>query len=546
MWNELLKYFWRSAVRFFATERLAKFFTILGFLAAGAFFALVVYIFFRTGFGFIARDEYFREALTLYVIELFLLVTFLLAYLSALATGIFSLFRTGKDLFLFASPRYTLRISLTFLRMFTSSLWPLLIMVIPAFVALRHVYGFSFAGIFIALVSVIALVGLANALAVILLIVSGMFLRLLRAFSIRATGVLALLVSFAAVAHVWGMFRSVNLITLFQARVLTDSSASIVPILEQFENFPSHLSALSVVFGLRGDLSGGLPAMFAILTLTLAMILALWPLSRAYLPLWQLAGERSSRQRLGPIAGGLILRSGTQTAAMFAKEVIGFLRDTRGMMWTGFVLMLWGIQLAASHTLVFGLAEERLTDAELPRVVIALQLVLVLYFVLMFSLRFAFPAFSAERRVAWIVDMAPVDLRRFFDAKLVFFSALLIAIALIFTVSGALTLGESPLPEFFLLVAILVGTVFLAIFGLSFGVMFPNRDTDDPEILSTSLSGMTFIILAVLYGVFGGWSVYLVERGSVIAHAAYLLGTILFSGYLIWRARGILRDRTAP
>lgn len=537
MFQELLSYHRRSVTRFFAKNRGAKLLTTSGFVLALGFFALIVYAFFYNGFSYVARDEYFREVLTLYIVELFLLVSFVLVLLSALISGVFTLFRPESDSALIASPRFALRVRLSVVRAFATSLWPLLVIVLPAFLAMKAVFGFPLLGLFAALCSVTILIALSSILAVDVLLLIGTLLERSRAFSVRLVASGSFLVFLAAAAYAWEQFRSVNLINMFQARVLENASASLVPVIEQFQYFPSHLAALTVLLGQKGDTIGIVAAMLALFLLAVLASILLLFLERTYLPQWQRAQEhRSIGLTKNPMFMGrhVLARSMGAKDAILRKETIAFLRDTRGLLWIGFILFIWVIQVASSHLLVSGLAEERVALTDAPGIIGMLQFASVMYFIAMFVLRFAFPSFSAEKKTAWVLASAPVDLREVFRAKLLFFTSTFVIIACIFAFVNAQAVGLALAFELPVLVAVVLGTAFLTVLGLSLGALYPNRETDDPERLSTTMPGIGFIFSALLYGGAGAW---IIER-SFSGDAALLIGfiamTIVGAIILLW------------
>jgi Zn-dependent protease with chaperone function len=50
--------------------------------------------------------------------------------------------------------------------------------------------------------------------------------------------------------------------------------------------------------------------------------------------------------------------------------------------------------------------------------------------------------------------------------------------------------------------------LFLVTFGLGLGAIFPNFDSDDPEVISTSLPGLAFIFGSLFYGGVGAYLFY--------------------------------------
>lgn len=185
MYQLLLRYHVRFALRFFEKNRGAKIVTVLGFFAAFLFLVGLVYESFFYGFKYVARDVYFGEALSIYIVELFFLVSFALVYVSALLSGFFSIFRTSSDIIVVASPSYQLKLMLVFLRMFFSSLWPLLTIILPALVAFHQVFGLSLLGLLLGVLSSVLLIAIANAFAVVTVLLVADILDSLDRFSVR-------------------------------------------------------------------------------------------------------------------------------------------------------------------------------------------------------------------------------------------------------------------------------------------------------------------------------------------------------------------------
>jgi hypothetical protein len=45
--------------------------------------------------------------------------------------------------------------------------------------------------------------------------------------------------------------------------------------------------------------------------------------------------------------------------------------------------------------------------------------------------------------------------------------------------------------------------------GLSMGALFPNKDSDDPEVITTSMSGLFFTAIALIIGSLSTYTLYL-------------------------------------
>jgi ABC-2 type transport system permease protein len=131
------------------------------------------------------------------------------------------------------------------------------------------------------------------------------------------------------------------------------------------------------------------------------------------------------------------------------------------------------------------------------------------------TVRFVFPAVSAEGAAFWIIRTAPISLRDFLWSK--FWTGLLPVLLLTecLVVAGNYFLGTDPFLK--LLTAIAVAVMAFALVGLAagLGARYPRFAADNPSQVAGSYGGVAFMVAAVLYVlamiVLLGWpsSVYL-------------------------------------
>lgn len=524
MLSLVLEYARRSSKRYFIRNRMAKLITVSGFLLIFAFFVTIVYFGFRAGFQYISKDLFFGDALFLYITELFLLISFILVVASALISGIFALFQGGDSPLLLVSPRFRWRPVLVFIRMFFSSLWPLLAIILPALVAIGSVYGLPLLGFIYTICSVTLLIALGVVVAMAMLFIiawllyfmGGRSARLLTfrnfTFVVALSFLLELLVVSARVT-------TVDLVKFFQARVLDVSAPDLSPILDQFHVLPTHFSAMTIYLSQMGDLGAAFFYFLYFIPVLLVSVFVLYLLSKHHLTLWQLFQEHSA-----PVPGrslafsnfgsSILLESKSVTGAIVGKEVIAFMRNSRGLLWFGSILLIWFFQIGASRILSHGLGAERVSVDMIPTFVGTFQFAVVIYFVSMFVLRFAFPSFSSERKTSWVVGSAPVSLDVVFVSKLRFFTILFSVIAVIFALTNALVVGLSLSFALVFVLIIMLATLVLTTYGLSLGAIFPNFESDDPEVLSTTMPGLACIFGSLCYGALGAYALTLFLKGG--------------------------------
>ena len=543
MFSVLTTFYTHNFLRYVARNRGAKLVIMAGFFSVLAFLIFLTYESFYYGFRYIAHDEFFRQALTLYIIELFLLVSFILVFASALLSGVTQLFRTGNNAFVMASPRYDLKPTFVLTRMITTSLWPLLVIILPALFALRHVFGLPLSGFLAALCSSVLLVVFGVLCAMLLIFIIGALLKLLGVFSRKHLVQMTLLAFAYLVGYTVSQFRGVDLVKFFQARLLDVSAPDLAPILLQFHHFPSHLTALSLYHGMYGGGAALYMPLVMLGGITFVTYICYRIFCRTHLYLWQKSEEKNNTGSdfLTALSHNMIRRAKGAKSAILNKEAVLFMRDARGMLWLGFILLIWVIQIASSHLLVNGLNSERIATGEALSIAGLIQFATIIYFIALFVLRFAFPAFSMERKTSWIVRMSPVDMREVFAAKLGFYVTLFGAIALIFSLGSATSVGLALPLGMPLVIGVVIATFFLTTLGLALGAKYPNQETDDPEQLSTSMPGIGFILAALMYGLIGAYTLsYFAASGNVAFYTLFVFVSVLSTLLFVKVARSAL------
>lgn len=175
--------------------------------------------------------------------------------------------------------------------------------------------------------------------------------------------------------------------------------------------------------------------------------------------------------------------------------------------------------------------------ASFPVVLQALQVIIIIYFSSSFVLRFGFPLFSLEKKAAWIIGSAPISLVRVFWSKMLFYTICFTTLAVLFAFLNATILVMPLTTLVFFLLIVVTATIAITFFGLCLGAIAPNMETDDPEMLSTSLSGLFFIALSLLYGAFGSFAFYqIVKSGSFFPCLAFAVISLLLVWLFVSRA----------
>lgn len=506
MFSFLATYYRKGIIRYFERNTSAKSLTLIAFLVVLGAFAALVHEGFYYGFLYVTRDAFFGEAVSVYIIELFLLISSFLTFTSALVSGVVSLYRDDDAGLVLSSPSYTLKPKMVLARMFFSSLWPLLVVIVPALLAIMRVFPIGVLGFIAALFASVFLIFVAVQAAMLVIHFIAAILASLAVFSRRSVMLSTILLFFGSTLLIANQFRSIDLVAFFQARLLSKDVPDLAPILEQFHLFPSHIVTMIVYYSEQGMVASALLLLGALALLAAFLFTVFMLTIKSHLAYWQIAQEHkgAGRHTRGGFRGAtLLMNTDRPERALLAKEFILFARNVRGMLWLAFILVVWGVQSASSFLLKHGLGDERVSGVALPGMTIAFQFALITYFVSMFALRFAFPSFSEERKSGWVVESTPLSRTSVFRSKLYFFSVLFSALAILFTLLNASIVGITGAMLSFLLLFVVITVVTITTYALALGALFPNTETDDPEVLSTTLPGLMFIAVSVFYGIAG-------------------------------------------
>ncbi len=256
MFSLLFSHFLRQAAHYFKHNRVAKLTTAALFLCIIALLAAGVFSFFLHGFRFLSETNYFKDAILLYLYELFMFAMFILIFASALITGLFNLFY-GKDKILLAiSPKFSIIPLLMFSRMFIASLWPLLIIVLPALLAIGMVYNLSLVGSFLTLCALAIFVAFAVASAMTLIFFVAWLLFSLNKSFLRFRNLIVgtLAISCILLFAAWHSTSAIHLNTLFSTGATQAAVSDISPIRDNFALLPSHPAALLLFDAGNNDL----------------------------------------------------------------------------------------------------------------------------------------------------------------------------------------------------------------------------------------------------------------------------------------------------
>jgi hypothetical protein len=508
------------AARYFSHNLAAKIITAILFIALLVAIGTGVYLGVYHGFVAMNQQTYGQQTLPFYTYEIFFLVMSYLMFLSAIASSFFALARQDDE-WIAATPKYKTLLTRAVRSVFFASLWPLLVLGVPAVLALRSVYASgadaAYGTTFVAtgLIGLIIIAAIACTLAIALVLALAEILHAFRALRMKwlvmTTIVVLALATWAIIRQVFAM----NILALFVSGPVTATTATITGIVAAFRFLPTQLMAFLMLNLQNGATGSAWTDIGWLALITIAIGAIIYFLSFDYLHVWQKLEEGSfearteiSGRKTASSGTGFLRSAKTSTAAIFYKETVVNIRNLKNATWLFFMLALWVIQTALNIFLRWNIQQYGVHAQTVAVGVQSLQLVTATFFVSAFVLRFVLPSFSSERRMAWILGTAPISLRRVFFSKLTFYSAIFLALGLVLGIVNSAILGLSLLNALGFLALLGIMIICVTTFGFSLGAIFPDTESDDPEAVSTSLPGLAFTFISLLYGACGAWLYY--------------------------------------
>ncbi len=540
----MLKFLWQINLkrfgRYFNKNHAAKIITVVLFFLVFCAVAAGIYQFFYRGFLYLKDYPYFRPALMLYSFEVFFLLIAFLVWLGATITLLFGLFKNQRSAFIMASPKFGVLPVYTLYSSLLSMAWILLFVLAPALWAAEVVFHTGFPAFVLALLASLLVLIFSVLLAYVSVLGLAYIWRSVRKSGPTFFG-LSICVAVLAIL-VFGVVGSRvtrhDILVILSTENISLTQAPLEPVLQSFNFLPTSLGAQSVTFSQLGQPAVALNSFAVLAFLVVLEVLLCWGLGKTFLPLWQSLSEGSNIAHLNqPRRRFKIPKSNLlngPVGAVLYKERTQLFRNPKNAFWLLFLLLLWLSYIGFSLSVQLHLGKENNQLTQLPNVLLAVQLLVLVYFVSALVLRFVFPSFSAERNTAWIFVSSPLRLGRLLWAKFWFFAATFGGFAVLAEAVNVFLL-KLPAGQAGLFLILGLATVFmLCSLGLYFGVKFANFETDDPQALGTSIPGLVFVFCSVAYGALAAYIYYVslletLEGFSII----FILASILISWVLM-------------
>ncbi len=548
-----LKFELQKLLRYFATKTAAKLITFSLFIAVFLFVGVGLYYFFLSGFRFVnfSVEQEIQLPLTLFIYELFLVVMAGVIIFSATVSGVFNLFRGTNDNWVIGSPSYRLFPRLVLVKSLLSSSWPLFVMFLPAVLAFDSIYHLSIVGIFFILLSIVVLLVLLNTLSLLgILAIGSLYYTIskkIKALRFSFTGFITFLFLIAAtiITGVWKSVSTVDLVKLFKADNI-DVNVTLQNISSHFYFLPTHSVALQIVNWQNNLSTQALIQFLILLILTFLTLFLWWKVSIRFYPLWQKFQEGSSR--LSNEAGTSkkhitpYLFSGSIGTVLFKKEALVTSRNMKGVLWFLFLTSIWLAQVAINMILSTNIGRYQTDVSEKLAVFQALQFIIAVYFICAFTLRFVFPSFSTEKKTAWILGSAPISFTRIFYSKYLFYTLFFVFIGSVMGYVNVTILNLAFTYALLSMSLFITTVIFIVTLGLSLGALFPSTETDDPEAISTSMPGLFFTALSLIYGGISALMLYLtLIKGILPVLVLFEIVTLLLVGIMLLKTPALVK-----
>ena len=183
--------------------------------------------------------------------------------------------------------------------------------------------------------------------------------------------------------------------------------------------------------------------------------------------------------------------------ALVLKDLKTFLRDAT--QWSQLVLLGALVVVYIYNFRVLPRAGAFLAQFYLEHALAFLNLALAAFVTAAVAVRFLYPAVSLEGRAFWVVQSAPLRLRRLWWSK--FWSSVppLAALGVLLLVLGNRALGVGAVTMAVSVVTLLLMTLGIAALGLCLGSVYPQFEYDNAAKIPSSFGGVVYMILAVLF-----------------------------------------------
>lgn len=279
-------------------------------------------------------------------------------------------------------------------------------------------------------------------------------------------------------------------------------------------------------------------------------LLSCWVSSAVYLTGWSKAQESGQGRRQGylldRVIRGITCFFPETLKAIMIKDIKTFLRDTT--QWSQLFLLLALVVVYLYNFKVLPIERSPIPSSTLRAVISFANLALAGFVLSAVAVRFAFPAVSLEGKAFWILQTAPISLRKLLWSK---FWLNLIPLLFLGELLAFLSNLLLRVPPWMMMLSLI--TIFLITFGITaiavgVGALYPRFDYDHAAEISTGFGGVICMIFSIgfigLAVMIEAWPVYLltVQRldPTAVARGPWLLVPSLVMVFVLTAAAVVL------
>jgi hypothetical protein len=508
MFKSILKLQYLNNLRYFKNNKTARLLISLSMLTIIILIAYGVFIASQSLLAFTqTSDDFLSQVIPLYIYQLFLLITGFLVFLSTSIFVLLNFFNNKKDEWILATPSFFNVYWLNNLKALVHYSWPIIVIIIPLILAVKQVFDLSIISLMLSFLSVFLFSIICSLAAICLIFLISVILLHLKKLDIYNLIIISISAIIALAVLIWQKIVNMNLERLFQINETSFTNIDLIK--NHFAVFPSSWPA-TIIYNLQNNnFRDTIDSLFLIMISSSFLFILLYFFKIKFLKIWQaLQTKKFEAKGQTNFKGStkLLFKPKTVTSVFYYKELLQSIRSPKTLLW---LIFLSALLFAQIGTISLIAQYSNLSDFIIDEVLIAIQLSIVLFFISAFILRFVFPSLSQEGSTAWIIGSAPINLFKIFVSKYKFYLILLNLIALISIFLYIIPQATNLLISLSLILMLAMSVATLTMIGLSFGAIFINFSTNDPQELSSSGPGILFTILALSYSALNSYLLYL-------------------------------------
>lgn len=528
----LLSYPGQVIKRYLAREKFTRIFAFFILLLIIIFVGISIYATTVGGLNFINKDLELRDALYFYIAQLFYLLVFVLSYGNSILV-IATSFARKSHRWIMATPSFSIMAFVNLFQLLASSLWIFLAVIIPVLMGIAQFMGVSYLQLFLSFILTASLIIIGSVVGVLSYMLSiyllQYFSKLLGKNIISQSMSIILLVisSVLMIALFWRIVIPQDFVKFFDGNYIIQMQT----MREQLLYLPTFGMAQVLHDLLFCSNVFGTIYTIIFVFLTIALLITSYSLfKRDYLIMWQLLQEgdyvASTNNAKDAVHKSYTFPSINTVHTIIDKELLLIWRDKKNLLWFMIVIGLWLAQTVVSLRVTSN-ANNYGDSYNFPNFIYALILAIGLYFISALTLRFVFPTFSSERKVAWILGVSPISAWNIAVGQLLLYTGIFIFLGSPILIANFVILGFAFFPALLYWIVFSLSVILIVLLAIYLSVAYPNRFSSDPETLSTTLPGLAFTSLALGGSIIIANIMYLVLSSVDLVVLLVLLITIL-------------------